>query len=207
MHSPSANCAFDPDKILLDLSSFSIHQKKIKNVSTPQNIASTQLLKLAIPAPSLEKKNVVAYMAGYLIRRHPINNCDECHETLLYDPLPEPSPVSEYEIIRSKTYKDSRALIYPSTIFSHFVQNLEDLFCALFGGIMYEKDVLKTLCEHGCDEIPQLIKCGNVHCTIRLHEYVKLYMTIRIHHAIKISNICMSSGHKRNRKMFKLCHE
>ena len=59
MHSPSANCAFDPDKILLDLSSFSIHQKKIKNVSTPQNIASTQLLKLAIPAPSLEKKNVV----------------------------------------------------------------------------------------------------------------------------------------------------
>ena len=132
---------------------------------------------------------------------------NECHETLLYDTLPEPSPVSEYELIRSKTYKDSGALIYPSTIFSHFVQNMEDLFCALFGGIMYEKDVLKTLCEHGCGEIPQLIKCGNVHCTIRLHEYVKLYMTIRIHHAIKISNICMSSGHKRNRKMFKLCHE
>ena len=207
VHSPSANCVFDPDKILLDISSFSIHQKKIKNVSTPQNIASTQLLKLAIPAPSLEKKNVVAYMAGYLIRRHPINNCDECRETLLYDTLPEPSPVSEYELIRSKTYKDSGALIYPSTIFSHFVQNLEDLFCALFGGIMYEKDVLKKLCEHGCGEIPQLIKCGNVHCTIRLHEYVKLYMTIRIHHAIKISNICMSSGHKRNRKMLKLCHE
>ena len=72
---------------------------------------------------------------------------------------------------------------------------------------MYEKDVLKTLCEHGCGEIPQLIKCGNVHCTIRLHEYVELYMTIRIHHAIKISIICMSSGHKRNRKVLKLCHE
>ena len=50
---------------------------------------------------------------------------------------------------------------------------------------MYEKDVLKTLCEHGCGEIPQLIKCGNVHCTVRLNKYVKLYMTIRIHHAIK----------------------
>ena len=88
------------------------------------------------------------------------------------------------------------ALIYPSNVFSNFVQNMDDLFCALFGGIMYQKDVLKTLCEHASSEIPQLIKCGNVHCTIRLHEYVKLYMTIRIHHAIKMSNIGMSSGHK-----------
>ena len=172
-----------------------------------KNIESTQLLKVAIPAPSLEKKNVVAYMAGYLIRRYPINNCDECHDRLLYDTLPEPSSASEYELLRSKTYKDMGALIYPTNVFSNFVQNMEDLFCALFGGIMYEKDVLKTLCEHASSEIPQLIKCGNVHCTIRLHEYVKLYMTIRIHHAIKMSNIGMSSGHKRNRKMLKLCHQ
>ena len=84
---------------------------------------------------------------------------------------------------------------------------MEDLFCALFGGIMYEKAVLKTLCTHAGDEIPQLINCGNVHCTMRLHKYVRLYMTVRIHHAIKISNIGMSSGYRRNRKMLKLCHE
>ena len=207
VHSPYANCTFDPDKILLDLSSFSIHQKKTTNVSTPQNVESAQLLKVAIPAPSLEKKNVVAYMGGYLIRRYPIDNCHECHDRLLIDTLPEPSPMSQYELLRNKTYKDTGALIYPSAVFSKFVQNMEDLFCALFAGIMYDKDVLKTLCTHACGEIPQLIKCGNVHCTMRLHQYVKLYMTTRIHHAIKISNIGMSSGHKRNRKMLKLCHE
>ena len=145
MHSPYANCTFDPDKILQDLSSFSIHQKKTTNVSTPQNVESAQLLKVAIPAPSLEKKNVIAYMGGYLIRRYPIDNCHECHDRLLIDTLPEPSPMSQYELLRNKTYKDNGALIYPSAVFSKFVQNMEDLFCALFAGIMYDKDVLKTL--------------------------------------------------------------
>ena len=116
MHSPYANCKFDPDKILLDLSSFSIHQKKTTNVSTPQNVESAQLLKVAIPAPSLEKKNV-AYMGGYLIRRYPIDNCHECHDRLLIDTLPEPSPMSQYEVLRNKTYKDTGALIYPSAVF------------------------------------------------------------------------------------------
>ena len=119
----------------------------------------------------------------------------------------ESSPTSQYELLRSKTYKDTGALIYPTTEFANFVQNMEDLFCALFGGVMYEKDVLKTLCMHACGEIPQMIQCRNASCTTRLHEYVKLYMKIRIHHAIKISNIGMASGHKRNRKMLKLCHE
>ena len=97
VHSPCANCTFDPDKILLDLSSFSFHQKKTTDVSTPQNVESTQLLKVTIPAPSLEKKNVVAYMGGYLIRRYPIDNCHECHDRLLIDTLPEPSAMSQLD--------------------------------------------------------------------------------------------------------------
>ena len=68
----SANCIVDPDKILLDISNFSIHHKKTKNVSMAQNILCTQVLKLATPAHSEIKKNVVPYIADFLIKRYPI---------------------------------------------------------------------------------------------------------------------------------------
>ena len=57
MHSRSANCTVDPDKILLDISNFSIYQKT-KNVSKPQNIQCTQVLKMATPAHSEIKKKM-----------------------------------------------------------------------------------------------------------------------------------------------------
>ena len=73
---------------------------------------------------------------------------------------------------------------------------------------MYEKDLLKTLCSNASNEISHIHKCGNVHCFARLQEYHEsIHMTVRIHHAIKISNIGMSSGYKRYRKMLKLCHK
>ena len=98
-------------------------------------------------------------------------------------------------------------LVYLNIVFSDFVQSIEDLLCALFGCVMYEKDLLKTLCSTAGNEISHIHKCANVHCFARLQEYVKLYMTVRIHHANKISDVGMSSGYKRNRKMLKLCHE
>ena len=72
---------------------------------------------------------------------------------------------------------------------------------------MYQDDLLKTLCINAEKEMLHVHQCGKSACLTRLQQQVKLYMTIRIHHAIKISNIGMSSGHKRNRKMLKLCHE
>ena len=71
--------------------------------------------------------------------------------------------------------------VYQSFDFSEFVQSIEDLFCALFGVVMYEKDLLKTLCSNVGNNISQVHKCGNVCCFARLQEYVKLYMTVRIH--------------------------
>ena len=207
VHSQSANCTFDPDKILLDISNFSVHQKKTKNVSMPQNIQFTHFLKMATPAYSEIRKNGVSYMAGYLIKRNPIENCDQCYDLLMIEKLPEPNSVSQYELLRFKTYREINCLVYPSIVFSDFVQSIEDLFCALFGGVMYEKDLPKTLCSNAENEISHIHKCGNIHCFERLWEYVKLYITVRIHHAIKISNIGMSSGYKRNRKVLKLYHE
>ena len=153
------------------------------------------------------QENVVSYMAGYLIKRYPNENCDQCHDLLMIGKLPEPSSVSQYELPRFKTYREINYLVYPSIVFSDFVQSIEDMFYTLFGGVMYEKDLLKILCSKAGNEISHIHMCGNVHCFARLQECVKLYMTARIHHAIKISNIGMSSGYKRNRKVPKLCHK
>ena len=106
-----------------------------------------------------------------------------------------------------KTYKEMHCLIYPSIAFSNFMQTMETLFCSVFGGVIHQNNLLKTMCKTVENEITELHKCGITQCLQMLHQYVKVYMTVRIHHALKISNISMTYGHKRNRKMLKLCHE
>ena len=192
---------------LLDISNVTVLQKHTKATSQPQNIPCTELITMALPPPTIEKQNVVSYMADYLIRKYPIDNCEICCNLLKVEMLPESSSSSQYKLIRFKTYKEKGCLVYLNILFSNFVQHMELLFCALFGGIMHMKDLLQTLCKSVEKEVINLHKCGNVVCLERLHQYVKLYMSVRIHHALKISNIGKTYSHKRNRKMLKLCRE
>ena len=66
VHGTSANYTLDADKILPDISNVAIMQKRPKkhHKSTPAIGSITA----AMPAPSVLKQNIVAYMAGYLIR-------------------------------------------------------------------------------------------------------------------------------------------
>ena len=87
------------------------------------------------------------------------------------------------------------------------VQTMETLFCSIFGWWCnapkwLAQDIVKTAEK----DIIELHKCGITQCLHRLHQYVKLYMTVGIHHAKKISNKGMKYGHKGNREMIKLCH-
>ena len=205
--SNSANCQLDADKILLDISNITVLKKRPRNVSVPQHIAGTEIISMAVPAPSIAKQNVVAYMSGYLLRKYPIDKCVTCQNSLKISQLPESSSVSHYELLRNKAYKESGCLVYPSEDFSNFVQQIESLFSAIFGGIMHTKGVLQTLCKGNDEEIKKFYQCGNAVCLERIHQYVKLYMTVRIHHTLKTCNIGHTHGHERNRKMLKLCHE
>ena len=77
--------------------------------------------------------------------------------------------------------------MYPSTDFANFVQALETLFCAIFGDVMHMNDLLKTLCKNAEKEVTHLQKCGSLEGKKkRLHDTVKLYVTVGIHYAIKI---------------------
>ena len=140
-------------------------------------------------------------------RWYPINNCSTCSDLLKVDNLPETSPVSQYELLRFKTYKETHCLIYPSITFSNFVQTMEMLFCSICGGVMHHSDLLKALCQTAEKDIAEFHKCGITQWLHRLQQYMKLYMTVRIHHVLKVSNIGIMYGHKRNRKMLKLCRE
>ena len=76
---------------------------------------------MATPAHSEIKKNVVSYMGGYLIKRYPIDNCDQCHDLLMIEKLPEPSSVSQYELLRFMIYREMNCLVYPNIVCSDFV--------------------------------------------------------------------------------------
>ena len=92
VHSTSANCKVDADKILLDISNVTIKQKR--SVEIQESVTAIDALTVAMPAPSLPKKNVIAYMAGYLIKQYPVDTCPTCTDLCKLQNLPESSPVS-----------------------------------------------------------------------------------------------------------------
>ena len=128
VHSSSANCAFDADKILLDISNVTILQKTNKPISTPQNIPNTDIIALTIPAPSIPKNNIMAYMAGYLLWRYPSDDCEMCTNILYIQNLPQSGPLSEYELLTFKAYRETNCLVYPSLLFFKI--------CPIFGNII-----------------------------------------------------------------------
>lgn len=203
VHSSSANCEIDADKILLDISNVTVLKKMTKD--TPQTEHSIMPVTLVAPPVSLEKRNVVAYMAGYLLKQYSMDDCMICKQMFQIEHLPETSPLSAFELVRFK--ESTGKLTYASTDFINFVQSIETLFCSIFGGVMHMSNLLLTLCITAEKEVMQVNKCGNPVCLHRIHDSVRLFMIVHIHHAIKMANIGRTYGHKRNRKMLKLCHE
>ena len=77
VQSKLSNCQIDCDKVSLDVSSLTIYQKKNKPANNPQVFSDiTGSMTIATPELSLPEKNIAAYIAGYLLRKYPIDNCD-----------------------------------------------------------------------------------------------------------------------------------
>ena len=62
----------------------------------------------------------------------------------------------------------------------------------------------KSVAEEYC----KFLSCKQEKCSVRIRSMVKLYMKVRIHHALKMSNMNNSENKsgKHNRKMLKLSH-
>ena len=72
-------------------------------------------------------------------------------------------------------------------------------------GIILMSFVLNRLCR-SAEEYCKFLSCKNEKCSVRIRSMVKLYMKIRIHHVLKMSNInnFENKSGKCNRKMLKL---
>ena len=146
VHSTSANCENDADKILLDISNVTIMQKKVKEPS--ESRCAIEPVIAAMPAASIKKQNIVTYMAGYLIKQYPVDNCASCKQYFKVQNLPQSSPTSQYKLVRFKRYWDRKCLTHPSVVFSSFVQNIETIFCTTFGGVMYQGEFTQDLVQN-----------------------------------------------------------
>ena len=69
-----------------------------------------------------------------------------------------------------------------------FVESLARIFCASFEQIIYMPFILTWLCKTA-DEECQFLTCSEMKCTVRVKSMIKLYMKVRMHHALKKSNI------------------
>ena len=189
VHSKSSNCQEDFDKVLLNISNLTVlkKEKKIQPTSTI----------------SLPEQNVLAYIAGYVIKTFP-SDCLECKHFLQTDKLPESASNSSFELLRNKAYKQSNSLIFPSEQFCKVVELFQKIFCDTFPHRMHMNGLLQRLSGSAKD---CLKLCDKSEFQERSFSMVKLFMKVRLHHALKMSNIerKVSTG-KRNRKVLKLMH-
>ena len=99
-------------------------------------------------------------------------------------------------------------MIYTTPFFVKFVSNLESTFVSVFECVVHVQGIHVKLCNQVVKFV-QTVHCGQTACAERASSMTRLYMQVRIKHALKVSNTMNEScanGVKRNRKVLKLNH-
>ena len=90
VQSGASNYKVDNDKIILDVSNIAM-AKYVQSVPTSvEKPTGADIVVIAPPPLSNVTQNVAVYMAGYLLLKVPISDCDECSEQLILPRLPPP---------------------------------------------------------------------------------------------------------------------
>ena len=131
VQSDASNCKVDNDKILLDVSNIAM-AKYVQSVPTSvEKPTDVGIAVIAPPPLSNATQNVAVYMAGYLLLKVPVSDCDECSEQLILPRLPPPQEMSFYTFVHEKTYKEGGSLVLPTLTMANFIEHLETMFCAI----------------------------------------------------------------------------
>ena len=86
-----------------------------------------------------------------------------------------------------KLKKEAGYLVYPTIAMVQFLENLENVFCVIFEGIVHMPFILTWLCK-SADKHCQFLTYSDIKCKLRVQNMVKLYMKVHILHALKCSN-------------------
>lgn len=177
------------------------------SVRNPPNekLAGLEYLLVVKPPTDIPEQNVEAYLAGYLLRKSKIDSCSTCSSQLIYT---RPPDKDLYTFLRNKAYSVHNTLLYPTESFVKFVENIEVLFVKVFDAVKHMTGVLARLYRNIIETKTDYLICNSDECHIKFTAMVKLYIRVRMFHALKMSNRANKNkkGVKRNRKLLKLQH-
>ncbi len=207
VHSSGANCKADNDQILLDLATLAMSKDGTQNPKAREEKdvhAGADIADISVPL-SLPTQNVAAYIAGYLLRKVSLNGCETCTRALVEEN--PSSPQEKLELIKQKAFSGKEtSLVYPTITMQQFVEKLEGLFVSTFEWIIYMPSLLARLCNSAKVLYPGCL-CTDKTCKENLGRMVKLFMKVRVFHALKTSNLANSTkASRKNRKVLKLSH-
>ena len=135
--------------------------------------------------------------------RIPFSSCNTCQSKFVVTRLSENDPTTE--LLKAKAYRETGTLIYPSHLFACLVTQFETVFVKYFSHIVHMEKVLLRLVRYAEPHCEGTETCGDIACKQKLVSAARLYMKVRIFHAIKTSNANNACAHgKRNRKVLKL---
>ena len=201
-----SNCQDDLDCILLNLNSMATRKADravASTLSNPLEYASD--MSEMGDVVGVAQLNVISYMAGYILRKYPVDKCPDCHVMCV---LSHQANEAEYTFLCEKAYCPQGCLVYPSPSFVQFIEQLELKFRNVFDCVMHMNGVIDKLCKHA-ELLSERAHCGRDQCVARTLLMTKLYMKVRIMHTLKVSNTVTERngpGIKRNRKLLKLTH-
>lgn len=212
--SKASNCQEDVDAFLLTLNSIGapasnapIDTIEQSNLEVPESVRSL-LSVCSLPMPMHEplsdaECNIVAYIAGYLCRKVRSKVCESCKETL-QTTIDSQNPT--HVLLSQKNYGDTagEGLIAPSSLLYEFVETLEVEYRKTVESVTHMGQVRGRLVMSLAKSTGVSMSCNVCQCKPML---LNLFVTVRLHHSLKDSNLSFSSSQgRRNRKVLKFSH-
>ena len=206
--SSASNCEEDVDKFLVNLGSFShatySSQPQANSEAVPSFVADLLAIANSQLSLSLPEENVAAYIGGYIIRKASKKfNCGSC--SAKWTSVNLNGTDDQLVFLSAKEYSDGSSLVTPSSAMIDLVCAMEAMFKHTFHCICHnDKLRCKLVTQARSLSIASQAFCGSQACENSILYIINLFMTIRIHHAIRQQNLALTAkGQKRNRKAMK----
>ena len=147
--------------------------------------------------------NVITYISGFVVRKVKEKLCACCQALVVADSciLPDPS----HEFIRMKDYVQApgKGLVVPSSTVVALCTASEKIFNQVIDSLVTHANVKQTLLNHMLTQNVEFVNC--VQCSSK-SRILAMYVTIRLHHSLRLHNreVESSGARGRSRKHVKL---
>ena len=115
VHSSSSNCKVYSNKILLNIKDIAMTKYKKPLPSEVKMVPAMGIAMIIKPSLSLPIQNVATYLASHILRKVPVDDCQNCaNQLVLPKLLPAYQDLSMYEFLGNETYQEAGCLTYPT---------------------------------------------------------------------------------------------